>query len=266
MENIIVAHLAQTPHLAVSRQSLIRAFGEDKRTEINAALRAGTASGVFSWVNGPSSTVYLTKHGKPTQTQTTSTAAQSHPTYREMVTAALKGLKERNGSSRPSIKKYIHANFKVGADADNRINQAIKMGETMGLWNWHKGPSSTLKPVAGAKASPSKKRAPVVYSPKKTLVPKKTAVPKKKSVPKFDIQVAVARALRKLTKGTHDDIAQFIRATYPNAPKYLEFPLDEELLMGVRGYSERYQAVSGTPRYRLILRPGVKSGDWYMLN
>ena len=36
-----------------------------------------------------------------------------HPTYREMISAAIVNLKERNGSSRQAIKKYIHANFKV---------------------------------------------------------------------------------------------------------------------------------------------------------
>jgi len=36
-----------------------------------------------------------------------------HPPYREMISAAIVNLKERNGSSRQAIKKYIHANYKV---------------------------------------------------------------------------------------------------------------------------------------------------------
>ena len=36
-----------------------------------------------------------------------------HPTYIDMVTAAIDALKERNGSSRQAIAKYILANYKV---------------------------------------------------------------------------------------------------------------------------------------------------------
>jgi len=36
-----------------------------------------------------------------------------HPPYREMISAAIVNLKERNGSSRQAIKKYIYANYKV---------------------------------------------------------------------------------------------------------------------------------------------------------
>ena len=37
-----------------------------------------------------------------------------HPPYLEMVKAAIAALKERNGSSRQAIEKYIKANYKVG--------------------------------------------------------------------------------------------------------------------------------------------------------
>ena len=36
-----------------------------------------------------------------------------HPTYAKMVGKAIEALKERNGSSRQAILKYIMANFKV---------------------------------------------------------------------------------------------------------------------------------------------------------
>ena len=40
-------------------------------------------------------------------------AAPAHPKTSVMVVAAIKALKERNGSSLPAIKKYIAANYKV---------------------------------------------------------------------------------------------------------------------------------------------------------
>ena len=40
-------------------------------------------------------------------------AKPTHPKTSVMVVAAIKALKERNGSSLPAIKKYIAANYKV---------------------------------------------------------------------------------------------------------------------------------------------------------
>jgi hypothetical protein len=41
----------------------------------------------------------------------------AHPKYSEMVGKAISALKERGGSSRQAILKYIMANFNVGKDA-----------------------------------------------------------------------------------------------------------------------------------------------------
>lgn len=46
--------------------------------------------------------------------------------YVDMIRAALESLKERGGSSRQAILKYIMANFKVGNDV-NSINVHLKM-------------------------------------------------------------------------------------------------------------------------------------------
>lgn len=63
------------------------------------------------------------------------TAASAHPPYLEMVIKAVTALKERNGSSRQAILKYIMANFAVGADpkaANLHLKQALKRGITSG--------------------------------------------------------------------------------------------------------------------------------------
>lgn len=52
--------------------------------------------------------------------------AASHPSYNDMVIAAIKALAERSGSSRQAISKYILANYKVGTDV-NQVNTQIKL-------------------------------------------------------------------------------------------------------------------------------------------
>ena len=54
--------------------------------------------------------------------------AAAHPPFKAMVKAAIKALKEKNGSSRQAILKYIVANNKVGdaAKAQVRVRLCLK--------------------------------------------------------------------------------------------------------------------------------------------
>ena len=56
----------------------------------------------------------------------------AHPSFNEMVAAAIAALKERSGSSRQAIVKYIKANFKVKDNADVYVKMALKRGVTSG--------------------------------------------------------------------------------------------------------------------------------------
>ena len=47
-----------------------------------------------------------------------------HPKYEEMIKAAIRSLKDRNGSSRQAIEKYVKANYKVGDTATYHIKTA----------------------------------------------------------------------------------------------------------------------------------------------
>ena len=50
-----------------------------------------------------------------------------HPTYKTMITKAITELKQRNGASRHSIKRYINANFHVPANSfEKRVNLELK--------------------------------------------------------------------------------------------------------------------------------------------
>merc|ERR1711881_740578 len=51
----------------------------------------------------------------------------AHPPYANMITAAIKGLKDKKGSSRPAILKYVVANNKVDATkAAVRVKLALR--------------------------------------------------------------------------------------------------------------------------------------------
>ncbi|EDO48287.1 predicted protein, partial [Nematostella vectensis] len=49
-----------------------------------------------------------------------------HPKYSDMVVAAIGALKERNGSSRQAIEKYIKGNYKVGDGVGVHLKLALK--------------------------------------------------------------------------------------------------------------------------------------------
>ena len=48
----------------------------------------------------------------------------THPTFKEMTLAAIGALKERSGSSRQAIQKYLVANYKVNQDT---VGQHLKI-------------------------------------------------------------------------------------------------------------------------------------------
>ena len=142
-------------------------------------------------------------------------APAAHPPYAGMVKAAVAALKERNGSSRQAIVKYVMANFKVGNDqkaVNSRVKTALKNGEKKGLlkrvgkgvgangsFKLAEKAKKAAKPKAKKAASPKKKKvatkpkaagakpkAKKAASPKKKAAApaKKKATPKKAAKPK----------------------------------------------------------------------------------
>ena len=99
-----------------------------------------------------------------------------HPTFAVMIAAAIGALKERKGSSKQAIEKYICANYKVGPKYSSHFKLALRKGvekkalvQTKGV-----GASGSFKL---AKAEPVKKA--VVKKPvAKKTVAKKPAVKK----------------------------------------------------------------------------------------
>jgi len=115
-------------------------------------------------------------------------ATPQHASYQDMVKEAIVNLKERNGSSRQAIKKYIQANNNLGTTSDaafaNHLSKALKSGEENGVFERPKGASGPVKlkkPAAkDATAAPAKAAKPKAEkTEKKAAAPKKTAAAKK---------------------------------------------------------------------------------------
>ena len=102
----------------------------------------------------------------------------AHPKYSEMVGKAIAALKERGGSSRQAILKYIMANFNVGKDAKT-VNVHLKLSLRAGVKN------KSLKQSKGTGASGSFKIGEVVKPKTKPAAKPKKAVKPKAAKPKI---------------------------------------------------------------------------------
>jgi histone H1/5 len=101
------------------------------------------------------------------------TKRANHPKYIVMIIVAIAALKERGGSSRKAILKYIMANYKVGNEV-TRINARLKTALKAGV------KARTLKQAIKPKAAKPKKVAkPKTAKPKKAKPLKKASARRK---------------------------------------------------------------------------------------
>ena len=116
-----------------------------------------------------------------------------HPKYIDMITAAIVGLKERTGSSRQAIVKYIKANYKVGDNADVHVKMALKRGVAGGVLAQPKGTGASgsfkvVKKEAPPKKKPAAKKPaakkPAAKKPAAKKTPKKSPAKKKPAAKK----------------------------------------------------------------------------------
>lgn len=94
-----------------------------------------------------------------------------HPKYSEMIAAAVTALKDRTGSSRQAIIKYIKANYRVGEYADSHAKLALKRMAAKGDLVHTKG--------AGASGSFKLVKKPIEKKPAKVVKKPAAAKPKK---------------------------------------------------------------------------------------
>ena len=70
-----------------------------------------------------------------TKMSTITKKSPDHPTYAEMISSAISSLKDRTGSSRQAIAKFVCANYKVEADkAAPHLRRALKKGVEDGVF------------------------------------------------------------------------------------------------------------------------------------
>lgn len=136
-----------------------------------------------------------------------------HPKYSEMVHQALSSLKERGGSSRQAVLKYIMKNFSVGSD-ENVVNTHLKMALRAGVKNaslkqskgsgatgsFRLGEEAKKKPktskAAAGKKSPKKAKAPKIRKATKS-VDKSAKSPAKKMTKKSTTKSAATASAKK---------------------------------------------------------------------
>lgn len=120
----------------------------------------------------------------------------AHPKYSEMIKASVVALKERGGSSRQAVLKYILAHYNVGKD-EKTVNAHLKMALRAGVKN------GSLKQSKGTGASGSfrlgetkAKQAKKVKKPKAAAKKPKAKKPKAKK-PAGEKKVKKAKSPKK---------------------------------------------------------------------
>lgn len=154
-------------------------------------------------------------------------AKPSHPPTNEMVHAAIKGLKERGGSSLIAIKKYIAANYKVDVEKLSPfIKRALKSGVAKGDLVQAKGHGANGSFKVAAKDKPAKKAA---KSPKKKATAAKAKQSPKKAAKKATKKPAPAKAKKTpkaaAKKPTKAKKVAKSPAKKPKAPKAKKTPV-----------------------------------------
>lgn len=118
---------------------------------------------------------------KPKRAKAASKKSADHPKYSDMIVAAIQAEKNRAGSSRQSIQKYIKSHYSVGENADSQVKLAIRRLVTAGALQQTKGvgASGSFRLAKGDEP----KRAVAFRKEAKKAV-KKAAAPRKAPKPK----------------------------------------------------------------------------------
>ena len=108
----------------------------------------------------------------------------AHPPYGDMVKKAIQEMKERKGSSRQAIIKYIRANFKISAteNVEGFVRRSLVAGSKAGRFVHTKGTGASGSFKLAEKAAPKTKK-PKAKKVKKTKSPRKVKSAKKAAKP-----------------------------------------------------------------------------------
>ncbi|CAH3159943.1 unnamed protein product [Porites lobata] len=175
--DVVTKDLSKSTELLIRKlpfQRLVREIAQDFKTDLrfqSSAVMALQEASEAYLVGLFEDTNLCAIHAKPKSPAKKKPAAPKkpaeHPPYLDMIKAAIVALKERNGSSRQAIEKYIKANYKVG-EVGSHLKMALKRGAASGK----------LLHTKGVGASGSFKVAKEEKKEKKPAKPKKPAAKK----------------------------------------------------------------------------------------
>ncbi|KAM6095707.1 histone H1.0 [Chlamydotis macqueenii] len=150
----------------------------------------------------------------------------AHPSYSDMIAAAIRAEKSRGGSSRQSIQKYIKSHYKVGQHADVQIKLSIRRLLAAGVLKQTKGVGASgsfrLAKADKAKKSPARKRKKVARkstSPRKAARSRKAKSPAKKPTATARKAKKKSRASPKKAKKPKTVKAKSLKASKPKKAK-----------------------------------------------
>lgn len=138
-------------------------------------------------------------------------ASSDHASYQDMITDAIITLKDRKGSSRSALKKYVKANNKITATDsmfDSLFNRALKAGVDKKIFEQPKGSSGGTKLA--------KKEPKPAVAKKETAAKPKVEKKAEKKVEKKTEKKPVAK---KVTKKPASTTKAKVAASKPKAPK-----------------------------------------------
>ncbi|XP_040841794.1 histone H1.0 [Ochotona curzoniae] len=144
-----------------------------------------------------------------------------HPKYSDMIVAAIQAEKNRGGSSRQSIQKYIKNHYKVGENADSQIKLAIKRLVTTGVLKQTKGVGASGSFRLAKSDEPKRSVAfkKTKKEVKKAAAPKKATPRPKKASSKSPSRKPKATPIKKAKKKPASAAAAPKKAKKPKAVK-----------------------------------------------
>ncbi|XP_004589576.2 histone H1.0 [Ochotona princeps] len=144
-----------------------------------------------------------------------------HPKYSDMIVAAIQAEKNRGGSSRQSIQKYIKNHYKVGENADSQIKLAIKRLVTTGVLKQTKGVGASGSFRLAKSDEPKRSVAfkKTKKEVKKAAAPKKATPRSKKASSKSPSRKPKATPIKKAKKKPASAAAAPKKAKKPKAVK-----------------------------------------------
>ena len=135
--------------------------------------------------------------------------SSAHPTYAEMISSAISTLKDRTGSSRQAIAKFVCANYEVDADkAALHLRRALKKGVEDGVFKTARKSGKGAGSYKLVLVVKKKKKAAAVKKPKPSTSTKKSGAgaakkPAKKSAAAKKSKTVKKSGTSKKTKATN---------------------------------------------------------------